>query len=672
VTEEPDEEAAANDDDRATGSERDRGQRGGSGRSGGSRAQEGVRPAADGPMPATSARDRTLPLAMAALGVVYGDIGTSPLYALRESFHHAVGPTHANVLGVLSLIFWSLIVVISVKYLVFVLRADNNGEGGILALTSLVAPAGARRRSRLWLLLVLGLFGTALLYGDGMITPAISVLSAVEGIDTATSVFQSYIIPITIVILVGLFLLQRRGTAGVGRWFGPVTLFWFGTLAALGVNQIVRAPGVLWALDPLQAASFFLRNGGEGFLVLGSVFLVVTGGEALYADLGHFGRRPIRLAWFTVVLPGLVLNYFGQGALVLRNPEAVKDPFYLMAPGWALYPVVLIATAATIIASQAIISGAFSLAMQSVQLGYLPRLDIRHTSATEMGQIYVGSINWLLMVACIGLVLGFKSSSNLASAYGVAVTMTMVITTVLLYTVARQRWRWAAWKASLLAGAFLIPDLSFAGANLFKVVDGGWFPLLIAAVAFTLMTTWRRGQQIVAESLRSVARPVSDLLRHLDTGAYARVAGTAIYMTGDPDTTPPAFIHNLKHNRALHERVVFLSVRTEEVPRIPTGERPKVTDLGDGMYQVVLRYGFMQRPRVPRDLAVIHIDGRPVETPATSYFLGRYTLQPGRLHGMPAWRERLYIAMSHNARGAPSFFNIPPDRVVELGIQVQP
>ena len=419
-----------------------------------------------------AARDRTLTLAFAALGVVYGDIGTSPLYALRESFHHAVGPTPANVLGVLSLIFWSLIVVISVKYLIFVLRADNNGEGGILALTTLVAPPDARRRSRLWFLLVLGLFGTALLYGDGMITPAISVLSAVEGIDTATSVFQPYILPVTILILVALFWFQRRGTAGVGRWFGPVTLVWFGALAALGVNQIVRAPTVLWALDPLKALDFFLRNGGQGFLVLGSVFLVVTGGEALYADLGHFGRRPIRLVWFTVVLPGLLLNYFGQGALVLRHPEAVKDPFYLMAPGWALYPVVLIATAATIIASQAIISGAFSLAMQSVQLGYLPRLDIRHTSPTEIGQIYVGAINWLLMVACVALVLGFRSSSNLASAYGVAVTMTMVITTLLLFTVARWRWSWPAWKAYLLAAGFPRPRSRVRGRE--PVQGGGW------------------------------------------------------------------------------------------------------------------------------------------------------------------------------------------------------
>ncbi len=614
---------------------------------------------------------RLATLSLAALGVVYGDIGTSPLYALRESFRHQVGPTPDNVLGVLSLIFWSLVVVITVKYLVFVMRADNNGEGGILALTSLVAPTHAKRRSGLWLLLLLGLFGTALLYGDGMITPAISVLSAVEGLNVATPALTPFVLPITVAILVGLFLFQRRGTGGVGRVFGPVTLLWFATLAVLGVSQIVRQPGVLWALDPLQAVGFFLRNGAQGFLVLGSVFLVVTGGEALYADMGHFGRRPIRLAWFTVVLPGLLLNYFGQGALVLRDPSAVADPFYRMAPGWALYPLVLIATAATVIASQALISGAFSLAMQSVQLGYLPRLHIRHTSETQIGQVYVGSINWILMVACVGLVLGFRSSSHLAAAYGVAVTMTMVITTALLYVVATRRWGWAVWKAALLTGAFFVVDLSFFGANLFKVPDGGWFPLVMAAGVFTLMTTWRRGRQIVRERLRSVARPLERLLQEIDTSVYARVAGTAVYMTGDPDTTPPAFSHNLRHNKVLHDRVLFVSVRTEDVPRIDSDERPTITDLGRGFYQIVLRYGFMQSARVPRDLSVLEVGGRGIEAEDTSYFLGRETLLATELPGMALWRERLFALMSRNARSATAFFHIPPDRVVELGIQVE-
>ena len=614
---------------------------------------------------------RLATLSLAALGVVYGDIGTSPLYALRESFRHQVGPTPDNVLGVLSLIFWSLVVVITVKYLVFVMRADNNGEGGILALTSLVAPTHAKRRSGLWLLLLLGLFGTALLYGDGMITPAISVLSAVEGLNVATPVLTPFVLPITIAILVGLFLFQRRGTGGVGRVFGPVTLLWFATLAVLGVSQIVRQPGVLWALDPLQAVGFFLRNGAQGFLVLGSVFLVVTGGEALYADMGHFGRRPIRLAWFTVVLPGLLLNYFGQGALVLRDPSAVADPFYRMAPGWALYPLVLIATAATVIASQALISGAFSLAMQSVQLGFLPRLDIRHTSETQMGQVYVGSINWILMVACVGLVLGFRSSSHLAAAYGVAVTMTMVITTALLYVVATRRWGWAVWKAALLTGAFFLVDLSFFGANLFKVPAGGWFPLVMASVVFTVMTTWRRGRQIVGERLRSAARPLERLLQEIDTSVYARVAGTAVYMTGDPNTTPPAFSHNLRHNKVLHDRVLFVSVRTEDVPRIDSDERPTITDLGRGFYQIVLSYGFMQSARVPRDLAVLEVGGRGIEAEDTSYFLGRETLLATELPGMALWRERLFALMSRNARSATAFFHIPPDRVVELGIQVE-
>jgi len=625
-----------------------------------------------GAAPGEPPRGRRLAtLSLTALGVVYGDIGTSPLYALRESFRHQVGPTPDNVLGVLSLIFWSLLVVITVKYLVFVMRADNNGEGGILALTSLVAPTHAKRRSGLWLLLLLGLFGTALLYGDGMITPAISVLSAVEGLDVATPALTPFVLPITIGILVGLFLFQRRGTGGVGRVFGPVTLLWFVTLAVLGVSQIVRQPGVLWALDPLQAVGFFLRNGAQGFLVLGSVFLVVTGGEALYADMGHFGRRPIRLAWFAVVLPGLLLNYFGQGALVLRDPSAVADPFYRMAPGWALYPVVLIATAATVIASQALISGAFSLAMQSVQLGYLPRLDIRHTSASQMGQVYVGTINWALMVACVGLVLGFRTSGNLAAAYGVAVTMTMVITTALLYVVATRLWGWVAWKAALLTGAFFLVDLSFFGANLFKVPDGGWFPLVMAAGVFTLMTTWRRGRQIVGERLRSAARPLDRLLQEIDTSGYARVAGTAVYMTGDPATTPPAFSHNLRHNKVLHDRVLFVSVRTEDVPRIDSDERPTISDLGRGFYQIVLRYGFMQTARVPRDLAVLEVGGRPIEAEDTSYFLGRETLLPTELPGMALWRERLFALMSRNARSATAFFHIPPDRVVELGIQVE-
>ncbi len=626
-------------------------------------------PTPDGRRPPSGRRLATLSLV--ALGVVYGDIGTSPLYALRESFRHRVPPTPDNVLGVLSLIFWALAIVITLKYLVFVMRADNHGEGGILALTALVAPRGSGRAARLGVLLTLGLFGTALLYGDGMITPAISVLSAVEGLRVAAPSLDAFVLPITIGILIALFLVQRGGTARVGRVFGPAMVVWFATLAALGVAQIARAPRVLLALDPLEALAFFLRNGGEGFLVLGSVFLVVTGGEALYADMGHFGRRPIRLAWFTVVLPGLLLNYFGQGALVLRDPAAVADPFYRMAPAWALYPLVALATVATVIASQALISGAFSLAMQSVQLGYLPRLDIRHTSATEMGQVYVGFINGLLMVACVGLVLGFRTSGHLASAYGVAVTMTMVITTALLYVVATRRWGWPAWRAGLLSGGLLVLDLAFFVANLFKIPDGGWFPLVVAAGVFTLMTTWRRGRQIVGERLRSAARPLELLLQQVDTATYARVKGTAVYMTGDPETTPPAFVHNLRHNRVLHDRVLFLSVRTDDVPRVPSDERPTITDLGRGFYRVVLRYGFMQTARVPRDLAVLEIGGRGIDPEETSYFLGRETLLATPLPGMALWRERLFALMSRNARSATSFFHIPPERVVELGIQIE-
>jgi len=453
--------------------------------------------------------------------------------------------------------------------------------------------------------------------------------------------------------------------------FGPLTLLWFVTLGVLGVAQIVHAPAVLGALSPHHAVAFFAHNGFKGFLVLGSVFLVVTGGEALYADMGHFGKRPIQAAWFAVVLPGLLLNYLGQGALLLRTPAAVENPFYRMAPDWALFPLVVIATMATVIASQALISGAFSLAMQSVQLGYLPRLEIRHTSATERGQVYVGSINWLLMVACVGLVLGFRSSSNLAAAYGVAVTMTMGITTLLLFVVMRQLWGWSWARAGLLCAGFLVVDLAFFGANLDKVPDGGWFPLLVAAAVFIVMTTWRRGREIVGERLRSVAQPLERLLVELDADTYEHVPGTAIYMTGNPDSTPPAFSHNLRHNKVLHERVVFLSVATEDVPRVPSDRRPEVIDLGRGFYQVILRYGFMQTARVPRDLSVLEIGSGPIVPDETSYFLGRETLLPTKRPGMALWRERLFAAMSRNARSATSFFEIPPDRVVELGIQVE-
>jgi KUP system potassium uptake protein len=612
-------------------------------------------------------------LSLAALGVVYGDIGTSVLYALRESFHHAHGlhPTRGNVLGVLSLVFWALALVISVKYAVFVLRADNRGEGGILALTSLVTPVGALRRSPRWVLVMLGLFGTALLYGDGMITPVISVLGAVEGLRVATPALEPYIVPITIGILVGLFLVQSRGTAAVGRIFGPVTLVWFATIAVLGIANIARDPGVFAAVNPLYGARFFVENGWRGFLVLGSVFLVVTGGEALYADMGHFGRRPIRLAWYCVVLPALLLNYFGQGALIIHRPETVENPFFHMAPRWALYPVVAIATMAAVIASQALITGAFSLTMQAVQLGYVPRVQIEHTSARERGQIYIPQVNWALMIACIALVLGFRTTTSVAAAYGVAVTATMVITTLLLFRVERERWKWPLWASALFTGVFLAIDLAFFGANIVKIPAGGWFPLVVGAFVFTLMSTWKTGRRILAERLSAGTLPIELFLADVAARPPHRVPGTAVFMYGNPNGTPPALLHSLKHYKVLHERTVFLSVSTEEVPHLQPEERLQVSELGHGFYRIVVRVGFMEEPDVPAALARVEVPGLDLGPARTSYFLGRETLIPSNERGMMRWREKLFALMSRNARPATAFFGLPPNRVVELGAQIR-
>ncbi|MEJ2689593.1 MAG: potassium transporter Kup [Deltaproteobacteria bacterium] len=612
-------------------------------------------------------------LSIAALGVVFGDIGTSPLYALRECFYggYGISINHANLLGVLSLICWSLILVISVKYLVFVLRADNRGEGGILALTAMVTPVRASAQGERRLLVVLGLFGAALLYGDGMITPAISVLSAMEGLKVATPLFNSYVIPITIVILIGLFMLQRHGTASVGAVFGPVTFLWFLVLAAVGAFNITKEPAVLAALSPLPALAFFLHNGRKGLLILGAVFLVVTGGEALYADMGHFGTRPIRLVWFSIVLPSLLLNYFGQGALLLDNPTGITNPFYQMVPTWGLLPMAALATAATVIASQAVISGAFSLSVQAVQLGYSPRLKIDHTSAEERGQIYVPFINWGLMIACIGLVIGFGSSSNLAAAYGVAVTTTMVITTLLFYVVATDRWQWTPLPAVLLAGCFLIVDLSFFGANMVKVVHGGWFPLLIAAGAFTLMATWKRGRAELARRLEKGWHPITSFIRDAEKKIPMRVPGTAIYMTGNLNFTPPALFHNLRHNKVLHEQIVILGVTTEEIPHVPADERMTIEGLGLGFYRVIIRYGFMESPNIPKMLARSKVPGLDFKMEEVTFFLGRETLVIGKERVMPQWRKQLFAWMSKNARGATSFFHLPPDRVVEIGMHIE-
>ncbi len=525
-----------------------------------------------------------LVLSFAALGVVYGDIGTSPLYAIRECFHgpHAIAPTPSNILGVLSLIFWSLIIVISIKYLVFVLRAHNQGEGGILSLTALATPIKPSGKSERWFLIMMGIFGAALLYGDGIITPAISVLGAIEGLSVATPLLSPFVVPITISILIALFLFQSYGTAKVGKVFGPVTLLWFVTLALLGASQIARFPEVLVAVNPVYGLRFFLETGWHGFLILGSVFLVVTGGEALYADMGHFGVRPIRLVWFTIVLPALLLNYFGQGALLLENPGAVENPFYRLAPEWALYPMIMLATSAAIIASQAVISGAFSLTMQAVQLGFSPRLKINHTSTRMYGQIYIPAINWALMAGCIAIVIGFQTSSNLAAAYGVAVTSTMIITTVLFYVVARHRWRWGLLQAGSLTLIFLIVDVAFFGANIIKVAHGGWFPLLLALLVFIVMTTWKNGRRILNERIQSEARSLEEFLKEIARSRPTRVRGTAIFMNGNASRTPPALMLNLAHNKVLHERVLFLTVKTRQIPYVSSEERIEVEIIGNG------------------------------------------------------------------------------------------
>ncbi len=613
-------------------------------------------------------------ISLVALGVVYGDIGTSPLYAMRECFHgpHGVAPTQAHVLGVLSLIFWALVVVISIKYLVFVLRADNQGEGGILALTALATPIKPSGRSERPALVLIGIFGAALLYGDGIITPAISILGAVEGLSVATPVLQPYVVPITVATVIALFALQQRGTAGVGRMFGPVMLCWFAVLAVLGAIQVVRYPWVVAAVNPVHGIRFFLDTGWHGYLVLGSVFLVVTGGEALYADMGHFGTRPIRLDWFAIVLPALLLNYFGQGALLLASPEAAANPFFALAPSWAIYPMIVLAVAAAVIASQAVISGAYSLTMQAVQLGFSPRVKIEHTSTREFGQIYISGINWALMLGCILIVLGFRTSSNLAAAYGVAVTSTMVITTLLLYVVARERWGWNGAAAGGLAAIFLTIDLAFFGANIVKVTHGGWLPLLIAAIAYTLMTTWKRGRRVLAERIQAEARPLEEFLREVLQQGVMRVPGTAIFMNGTASRTPAALRHNLAHNKVLHQVVVFVTVKTQQVPYVPDRRRVEVEDFGRGVYRVRVYYGFMQDPDIPDALRAAIAAGLPPIAPEdTTYFLGRETIIATSRPGMAVWREKLFAIIARNATTATAFFGIPPDRVVELGEQIE-
>jgi KUP system potassium uptake protein len=612
-------------------------------------------------------------LCLATLGIVYGDIGTSPLYALRECFAgtHRVTASPDNVLGVLSLIFWALVVVVTLKYHVYVLRMDNRGEGGILALMALVRPRRGTGAGWYGVLVLIGLFGAALLYGDGIITPAISVLSAVEGLEVATPVFRPVVVPITVAILAGLFFVQRRGTARIGAAFGPVMLVWFSSIALLGLAGIVREPSVLAAVNPVHAARFFADNGVLGFLVLGAVFLCTTGGEALFADLGHFGERPIQIDWFLLVGPSLMINYFGQGALLLRDPSAVHNPFYRLAPAWALLPLVALATAATVIASQAVISGAFSLTRQAVQLGYLPRVRIVHTSAREIGQIYIPAVNWLLALATVALVVACRRSTNLAAAYGVAVTSTMVITTVLAFVVSRQRFRWGLATALAVTAGFLFADLAFFGANIVKVPHGGWLPLVVAAAVFVLMTTWVAGRRILRERLMEGMLPVAAFVQDVEHNPTVRVPGTAVFLSGTSGRTPPSLLHNVKHNKVLHEQVILLTVVTEEQPWVARAERATVEELGQGFWSVNLRFGFMETPDVPAALRELDVPGLAFPPASTSYYLGKETVLATSRPGMAAWREHLFATMSRNAQPATIYFNLPPNRVVELGAQVE-
>ncbi|MEO6434312.1 MAG: potassium transporter Kup [Tepidisphaeraceae bacterium] len=618
---------------------------------------------------------RLAALTLLAIGVVYGDIGTSPLYAFREAFkpEYGLAPSQMNVYGVLSLIIWALILVVSVKYIIFVMRADNRGEGGILSLLALVLQRKHReseRRQRM-IVIVLGLIGAALLYGDGIITPAISVLGAMEGLEVVSPTLHYLIVPMTLGILVGLFLMQKWGTAGVGKIFGPVTLVWFIVIAVLGGIEIAKEPRTLLALNPWYAVRFFLDHGFGAFIVLGAVVLAVTGAEALYADMGHFGKRPIRTAWFAVVFPALLLNYFGQGALVLRNPAAAENPFYLLAPSWFQYPLIAIATAAAIVASQALISGAFSLTRQCVQLGYCPRVTIVHTSKSQAGQIYIPEVNRALMVGCIFMVLGFRNVSAIGAAYGIAVTGTFIVTTLLMFVLARSWWGWSLARAGLFSAAFLTIDVAFFGANVLKVMHGGWVPLLIGAALFLMMTTWFRGKAIVADMMNRATLPIDLLIQDVAKRKTPRVSGVAVFMTPVSQGAPVVLLHHLKHNKMLHEQVVLLSIVATEVPEVADDTRLTVEVLQEGFFRAISRYGYMETPDVVKVIEKLEpwgVRNRPGET---SYFLGRERLLPTGTGALAKWRKNLYIFMSRNTPSAAEFFGIPPNRAVELGAQME-
>ena len=612
-------------------------------------------------------------LAFGALGIVFGDIGTSPIYAFRESFDHAeLAVTAQTAYGVASVVFWSLIVVISLKYLALVMRADNHGEGGILALTALVMPKpNGTPTKAATAIITLGVFGTALLYGDGLITPAISVLSAVEGFEVATSAFDDVVIPLAVAILIALFALQRLGTAGIARFFSPVMIVWFTVLGALGLRQIIGHPAVLRAVSPTYGVQLFVDHPWRAFLALGSIFLVVTGGEALYADMGHFGRRPIQIAWYALVLPGLLLNYFGQAALLAEGRAEVGTPFYDMAPSWGVVPLAILATFATVIASQALISGAFSLTAQAVQLDYFPRLRIEHTSSRHAGQVYVPTVNWLLMIGSVGLVVTFRTSSALASAYGIAVTMTMLITTLIFYRVVRDRWRWSAGKAVAVLVPFLVVDSAFLAANVPKIPSGGWFPLLVGSVLVVLMTTWRRGRQLVASRIGRGQRPIADVAAEAVAAGFPVVPGTAVYLSKDGSAAPPALISNLRHNKVLHEMTMLLSVVVDDVPHVASRKRVRYTRVAPGMVQVRIHVGFMDSPDVPGALEGLTIRDYRFDPEDVTYFLGRELVQSTSIPGMLPARERLFASMNRGATSAARFFSLPADRVFEVGTQVE-
>ena len=614
----------------------------------------------------------TASMALAAIGVVYGDIGTSPLYTMKEIFsgEHAVHLDPANIISILSLIFWSLMIVVSLKYVLFVMRADNRGEGGIMALMALTRQqTHSVQVGRI--LMGLGIFGAALFYGDGVITPAISVLSAVEGLEVVTPTFKPFVIPITLAVLIGLFFLQKSGSARVGALFGPIMVVWFLVLAALGIGNIVQNPTVLQALNPVHAFNFFQHHGWHAFVALGAVVLALTGAEALYADMGHFGRKPISMAWFWFVLPALVLNYFGQGAELMDNPKALENPFYLLAPGWMLLPLVVLSTVATVIASQAVITGAFSMTRQAMQLGYSPRMEILHTSEREIGQVYLPGINWGLLAAIIALVLGFQSSTNLAAAYGIAVTGTMVITTILAFFVVRTLWHWNLAVSLLALGALLVVDLSFFGANTLKIMQGGWFPLVMGLSIFTIMSTWKRGREILFNRMKTQAIDLKPFLSDMASYPPLRVPGTAVFLNANPEAVPHAMLHNLAHNKVLHERVVFLTVMFEDVPHVPDIDYAETENLGNNFYRVFLRYGFKDEPDVPQALSQCSSFGLEFNMLETSFFLSRETIIPTQFPGMALWREKIFASMARNASSATAFFRIPTNRVVELGTQIE-